>query len=77
MKPFEPKRTFESVVQQLVVGLEDGNIVLHEEATSPPAKSEDLTGETARQALKIIERDAQGRKAIEPALKELSNRTNN
>lgn len=78
MNPFKPKHTFESVVRELVAGLEDGSIVLNEEdAASPLAKADDLTGETARQVLKILERDAQGRKAIERALKELINRKNN
>jgi len=50
MNPFKPRCTFESVVRELVAGLEDGSIVLHEEdAASPPAKADDLTGETARQ----------------------------
>lgn len=78
MNPFKPKHTFESVVRELVAGLEDGSIVLSEEdSVSRPVKADDITGETARQVLKILERDAQGRKAIQLALKELSNRKNN
>ncbi len=72
MNPFKPKRTFESVVQELVAGLEEGSIVLRkEETTSRPAQTDDITGETARQVLKILERDEQGRHAIQLALKEL------
>ena len=78
MNPFKPKRTFESVVRELVAGLEDGSIILSEEdAVSRPVKVDDINGETARQVLKIIERDAHGRKAIQLALRELSNRKNN
>lgn len=32
MNPFKPRRTFESVVRELVSGLEDGSIVLSKEA---------------------------------------------
>ena len=31
-RPFKPTRTFEAVVRELVAGLEDGTIVLSEEA---------------------------------------------
>lgn len=35
MNPFKPRRTFESVVCELVSGLERGSIVLSEEAIAP------------------------------------------
>ncbi len=36
MNPFKPRRTFESVVRELVAGLEDGAIVLGKDAGTPP-----------------------------------------
>lgn len=42
MNPFKPKRTFESVVRELVAGLEDGTIILNKEAGAP--QSEKQTG---------------------------------
>lgn len=71
MNPFKPKRTFESVVRELVAGLEQGSIVLSEEDASRPVKVDDIRGETARQVLKILQRNEEGRQAIERALKEL------
>lgn len=72
MNPFKPKRTLESVVRELVAGLEDGSIALrNEDATSRLAQTDNITGETAQQVLKILERDEEGRQAIELALKEL------
>lgn len=38
MNPFKPRRTFESVVRELVAGLEDGTIVLSKEAVAPPPR---------------------------------------
>jgi hypothetical protein len=35
MNPFKPRRTFESVVRELVAGLEDGSIVLSKEDGAP------------------------------------------
>jgi hypothetical protein len=42
MDPFKPKRTFESVVRELVAGLEDGTIALSKEVAAP--QPEKLTG---------------------------------
>jgi hypothetical protein len=42
MSPFKLRHTFESVVCELVAGLEDGTIVLSKEAAAP--QPEKLTG---------------------------------
>ena len=40
MNLFKPKRTFESVVRELVAGLDEGTIVLNKEADAPKPKQQ-------------------------------------
>lgn len=40
MNLFKPRRTFESVVRELVTGLEDGSIALSKESATPPSKNQ-------------------------------------
>jgi len=50
MNPFKPRRTFESVVRELIAGLEDGTIVLSKEAgASQPEKQNHALREQAEQ----------------------------
>jgi hypothetical protein len=50
MNPFKPKRPFESVVRELIAGLEDGTIVLGKEAVAPqPEKQKDTLPEQVEQ----------------------------
>jgi hypothetical protein len=52
MNPFKPKRTFESVVRELIAGLEDGTIVLSNESAAP--QPEKQNGSLCDQAEQVI-----------------------